>query len=89
MEFEKFESVLLLDEILVFKGVTDWLQAVSYKTASDNLDNYLEDSRADYNSNFDRALDYYEYESDSLSESIADRIFNIYLYIEFGQKAII
>lgn len=89
MEFEKFESVLLLDEILVFKGVTDWLQAVSYKTASDNLDNYLEDSRADYNSNFDRALDYYEYESDSLSESVADRIFNIYLYIEFGQKAII
>lgn len=89
MEFEKFESVLLLDEILVFKGVTDWLQAVSYKTASDNLDNYLEDSRADYNSNYDRALDYYEYESDSLSESIADRIFNIYLYIEFGQKAII
>lgn len=89
MEFEKFESVLLLDEILVFKGVTDWLQAVSYKTASDNLDNYLESSRADYNSNYDRALDYYEYESDSLSESIADRIFNIYLYIEFGQKAII
>lgn len=89
MKFEKFESVLLLDEILVFKGATDWLQAVSYKTASDRLDNYLESSRADYNANYDAALDYYEYESDSLSDSIADRIFNIYLYIEFGQKAVI
>lgn len=89
MEFKKFESVLFLDEILIFKGATDWLQAISYKTASDNLDNYLEDSRTDYNSNHDAAVDYYEYESDSLSDSITDRIFNIYLYIEFGKSALI
>lgn len=89
MRFEKFESVLFLEEILIFKGATDWLQAINYKTASDNLSNYLEDSRSDYNSNFDATLDYYECESDSLSNSISDRVFNIYLYIEFGQGAII
>lgn len=89
MEFKKFESVLFLDEILTFKGATDWLQALSYKAASDNLDNYLEDSRADYNSNYDAALDYYEFESDSLSDSITERVHNIYLYIEFGKSALI
>lgn len=85
MKFEKFESVLFLEELLIFKGVTDWLQAVRYKTASDSLNNYLEDSRVDYNSNFDATLDYYEYESDNLSDSISERIFNIYLYIEYGR----
>ena len=89
MKFKKFESVLFLDEILIFKGSTDWLQAVNFKTASDNLDNYLEDSRTDYNSNHDMALDYYEYESDNLHSNISDRIFNIYLYIEFGKSALI
>ena len=89
MKFDKFESVLFLEELLIFKGVTDWLQAVSYKTASDRLDNYLEESRTDYNSNYDRVLDYYEYESDNLSDSISKRVHDIYLYIEFGQGAII
>jgi len=85
MRFEKFESVLFLEELLIFEGVTDWLQAVSYKTASDNLYNYLEDSRTDYNSNYDQALDYYEYASDSLNDSISKRVHDIYLYIEFGK----
>lgn len=84
MKFDKFESVLFLDEILIFKGITDWLQAVNYKTLSDSLNDYLEDSRTDYNSNYDRVLDYYEYESDNLSGSISDRVHAIYLYIEFG-----
>ena len=85
MKFEKFESVLFLEELLIFKGATDWLQAVSYKIARDNLEKYLEDSRLDYNSNYDQALDYYEYESNSLSDSISQRVHDIYLYIEFGK----
>ena len=85
MRFEKFESVLFLKELLIFEGSTDWLQAIIYKAASDNLDKYLEDSRTDYNSNYDRALDYYEYESNSLNDSISQRVHDIYLYIEFGK----
>ena len=85
MRFEKFESVLFLKELLIFEGSTDWLQAVRYKTLSDNLNNYLEDSRTDYNSNYDMALDYYEYENDNLNDSISDRVHDIYLYIEFGK----
>lgn len=84
MKFEKFESSLFLEEILIFKGVTDWLQAIRYKTLSDNLNKYLEDSRTDYNSNYDMALDYYEYENDNLNDSISQRVHDIYLYIEFG-----
>ena len=87
MKFEKFESVLFLEELLIFEGATDWLQAIIYKSSSDNLDKYLEDSRTDYNSNYDMALDYYEYESDSLSDSISQRVHDIYLYIEFGQRS--
>lgn len=87
MRFEKFESVLFLEELLIFEGATDWLQAIIYKSSSDNLDKYLEDSRTDYNSNYDMALDYYEYESDSLSDSISQRVHDIYLYIEFGQRS--
>lgn len=89
MKFDKFESVLFIEEILIFKGITDWLQAVRYKTLSDSLNDYLEDSRTNYNSNYDRVLDCYEYESDSLSDSITDRIHDIYLYIEFGEGAVI
>lgn len=85
MRFEKFESVLFLKELLIFEGSTDWLQAIIYKSASDNLDKYLEDSRTDYNSNYDQALDYYEYESNSLNDSISQRVHDIYLYIEFGK----
>ena len=85
MKFEKFESALFLEELLIFKGVTDWLQAIRYKTLIDNLNKYLEDSRTDYNSNYDMALDYHEYESNSLSDSISQRVHDIYLYIEFGK----
>lgn len=84
MEFVKFDSVLYKEELLIFKGVTDWMQAVLYKTACDGLERFLEDSRADYSSNFDAALDIYEYSSDNLSSSISDRVHAIYLYIEFG-----
>ena len=84
MEFIKFESVLYKEELLTFKGVTDWMQAVLYKTASDQLERFIEDSRADYSCNFDAALDVYEYSSDNLSGSISDRVHGIYLYIEFG-----
>lgn len=85
MKFEKFESVLFLEEILIFKGVTDWLQAIIYKSLIDNLDKYLEDSRTDYNSNYDMALDYHEYESNNLNDSVSQRVHDIYLYIEFGK----
>lgn len=85
MKFEKFESVLFLEEILIFKGVTDWLQAIRYKTLSDNLNKYLEDIRTDYNSNYDQALDYHEYESNNLNDSISQRVHDIYLSIEFGK----
>lgn len=89
MRFEKFESVLFLEEILIFKGITDWLQAIRYKTLSDNLNNYLEDSRTDYNSNYDMVLDCYEYENDNLNDSISERVHDIYLYIEFGAEVIL
>ena len=85
MKFEKFESVLFLEELLIFEGVTDWLQAIIYKSSIDNLDKYLEDSRTDYNSNYDMALDYHEYESNNLNDSISKRVHDIYLYIEFGK----
>ena len=85
MKFEKFESVLFLEELLIFEGVTDWLQAIIYKSSIDNLDKYLEDSRTDYNSNYDMALDYHEYESNNLNDSISQRVHDIYLYIEFGK----
>ena len=85
MKFEKFESVLFLKELLIFEGSTDWLQAIIYKSSIDNLDKYLEDSRTDYNSNYDMALDYHEYESNRLSDSISKRVHDIYLYIEFGK----
>lgn len=84
MEFVKFDSVLYKEELLTFKGVTDWMQAVLYKTACDGLERFLEDSRTDYSCNFDAALDVYEYSSDDLSSSISDRVHDIYLYIEFG-----
>lgn len=89
MKFDKFESVLFLEEILIFKGVTDWLQAIRYKTLSDNLNNYLEDSRTDYNSNYDMVLDCYEYENDNLSDSISDRVHDLYLFIKYGESALI
>ena len=89
MRFEKFESVLFLKELLIFEGSTDWLQAIIYKSARDNLNNYLEDSRTDYNSNYDQALDYYEYVNDNLNDSISDRVHDIYLYIEFGKGVVI
>lgn len=85
MKFEKFESVLFLKELLIFEGVTDWLQAIIYKSSIDNLDKYLEDIRTDYNSNYDMALDYHEYESNRLNDSISQRVHDIYLYIEFGK----
>lgn len=85
MKFEKFESVLFLEDLLIFEGSTDWLQAIIYKSSIDNLDKYLEDSRTDYNSNYDMALDYHEYESNRLSDSISQRVHDIYLYIEFGK----
>lgn len=85
MKFEKFESVLFLEDLLIFEGSTDWLQAIIYKSSIDNLDKYLEDSRTDYNSNYDMALDYHEYASNSLNDSISQRAHDIYLYIEFGK----